>query len=358
MADAITAALVDDSDDDLKIANRLKPTGIVCAAIRPPNEENSFERLTEQLRTGNYDVVLLDYRLDDEVQHGYRGGTVAARLKEFHPDLPVVLVTTEEKHEQWVRHNPRVAALFDHVVLKEDLSRGLSRAQRAAEIHDLVASYRLLKAAAASMEEAHSAVARLAKATPEDRFAPSLRNTTVRTPELASWFLLELLAYPGPVLPLQDAVARLGITLKAAHRPAVQAWLATAAYAGVFGAMRPRWWRGRIDQHLISDKRDVREASSEDRAAFISDRVGERIAAAHCVWCGESFIERACVLCAAPVDAAHYLVGNVDDRPAWAEPARVCFRCIAQGKAESVRFVTGAEQIAHRLRAGDLKRPA
>jgi len=358
MPDVITAALVDDSDDDLKIAKRLKPTGISCAAIRPPNEQNSFERLTEQLRKGNYDVILLDYRLDDEVQHGYRGGTVAARLKEFHPDLPVVLVTTEEKHEEWVKHNPRVAALFDHVVLKEQLSRAPSRALRAAEIHDLVAGYRLLKTAATSKDEAHAIIARLAQATPRDHFAPSLRNAAVRTPELANWFLLELLAYPGPVLPLQDAAARLGITVKAAQRSAVQTWLTTAAYAGVFGGMRRRWWRGRLEQHLVSDTCDVREAPAEERAAYISDLVGEHIAAARCVWCGGSFIERACVICSEPVDATHYLVGNVDDRPAWAEPARVCFRCIAQGDAENVRFVTGAEPIAHRLRAGDLKRPA
>ncbi|HXH90216.1 MAG TPA: response regulator [Thermoanaerobaculia bacterium] len=355
----IRAALVDDADDDLKIAGRLLRTGIQCDPIRPPDEENSFEQLINQLRAGNYDIVLLDYRLDDEVPRGYRGGTVAARLKEFHPDMPVVLLTTEEKLEASVRHNPRVAALFDHLVLKEDLAHADTRKRRAAEMHDLVASYQILKEEEAQPnDDLYDIVSRLARATEDDRFAPSVRNRAARTPELANWFLQEFLAYPGSVLPISDVAARLGIAQTAAEGDAVRSWLAPASYAGVFATIRERWWRGRLDLRLIGKRSDLRDKPATARAAFISKAIGVRIPPARCAWCGGEYVERACAICKEAVDASHFLVGNIDDRPGWAEPARVCFRCIAQGDAEDVRFITGAEQIAHKLRTGELKRPA
>lgn len=356
--ETISAALVDDSDDDLKIAHRLRPTGIQCAAIRPPNQESSFERLMELLRARTYDVILLDYRLDDEVPRGYRGGTVAARLKEIHPDMPVVLLTTEEKHEQWVRHNPRVAALFDLLVLKEDLAHKSTRVQRAEEIHDLVASYRALKQATTTTDDTHTIINRLAGATKDDRFVASIRSSVARTPELANWFLRELLAYPGSLLALPDVVARLGIRRDDVKGNALQQWLKSASYEGVFGRIHQRWWRGRLDHMLVHKKRDLREGTATTRAAFISEQIEQEVRPAFCVWCNGEYPERACTICDEPVDASHYLVGTIDDRPAWAEPARVCFRCIAQGAAEHVRLVAGAESIAHRLRTGELKRSA
>lgn len=354
----INAALVDDADEDLKIAGRLRRTGIRCEPIRPLNEENSFELLIEKLRAGNYDIVLLDYRLDDEVARGYRGGTVAARLKEFHPDMPVVLLTTEEKFQAWVSHNPQVAALFDHVILKEHLAHAGTRELRAAELRDLVASYHILREEAQSIDDLHDIVSRLARATGDDRFAPSIRNTAARTPELATWFLREFLTYPGSVLPISDVAARLGITRQAAGSDAVRSWLAPASYTGVFATIRERWWRGRLDQRLIGKRSDLRDKPAAARAAYISKATRESVTPARCVWCAGEYVERACAICQEAVDASHFLVGNIDDRPGWAEPARVCFRCIAQGDAEDVRFITGAEQIAHKLRTGELKRPA
>lgn len=107
-----------------------------------------LRQLRERLGDSGYDIVLLDYRLDDRAEDrvmtvNYRGGTIAAALKEQLPHIPLVLVTTADKFEASLEHNARVKRLFDLTVLKENLLTPLEqRSLIANDIKDLAIGYR------------------------------------------------------------------------------------------------------------------------------------------------------------------------------------------------------------------------
>src|ERR1700674_2132090 len=139
----IRAALVDDNDQDLKIAGRLTQVGLPCDPIKPgPNADELRTKLASDLQKKKYNVVILDYRLDDSTPSiSYRGRTVAASLKDRFPSIPIVLLTTEQKLQRWVEHNPNVRDLFDLQILKNRLSSRAGRVEAAQGIRDLAIGY-------------------------------------------------------------------------------------------------------------------------------------------------------------------------------------------------------------------------
>ncbi|MFI5110346.1 MAG: response regulator [Terriglobales bacterium] len=103
---------VDDCDDDVRLSMRvLEKAGyeIHKHVVETP------EQFARALRSGNYDLILCDYRLP-----GWNGGDVLAMVRDSGQELPVVLVTGTLGEETAVEMIKLGAVDF---VLKHRLSR-------------------------------------------------------------------------------------------------------------------------------------------------------------------------------------------------------------------------------------------
>jgi DNA-binding NarL/FixJ family response regulator len=352
----VTAILVDDQESSLRYADRLTQAGLDCNKLKPLKQSQD---LVNSIRQADCDVVILDYRLDDSNEVAYRGGTVAAQLKEALPDLPVVLLTSEAKLRQSLEHNPQIYRLFDLQLLKEDLHKPEQWKLQASRIKDLALGYRQIRTQVAAQSEGTEAerwitLGRLLEASEQEQAllpqfcqGPAPRQTT----EIAGW-MKELRSYPGLLLAEDHVRVLLGLTSDSFKEPALQKALQKARYTGVLSGLEPRWWRARASRVLRTIASQQAMGTAKERVAALAKKVKRPLEADHCVVCQSGEIDRVCHLCRRAVDRSHVLSAHVDARPAWAEPAMVCFKCIRNGKAEHVRFLAGTEGLVQELRSG------
>jgi two-component system, OmpR family, response regulator len=67
--------------------------------------------------THNPDVVILDYRLDGVVRNAMNGIKTLDKIKEFNPDIPVVMLSSQDKIEVAINCMHHMA--YDYVVKSE-----------------------------------------------------------------------------------------------------------------------------------------------------------------------------------------------------------------------------------------------
>jgi CheY-like chemotaxis protein len=361
----VRALAVDDEDESRTTLERLSGYGFRCTAIPPPKPEGFKEEIFARIERDAIDVVLLDFRLDDQslpedTPVSYRGGMLAAALKE-RLLTPIILVTTEEKLREHVTDNPRIRNLFDHTLLKSKIGGRREERQAAAnQIIDLAEGFRRIRDAfddPGSEAKARKAVCGLLGIDGKgiDRLEERLRaSVPTKTAELANWLLQSLLRYPGPLLDEGEARSRLGLTQDSFGKESVQGWAEAARYHGVFGRLHPRWWEGQILTRLQEAAGDATFSEASKRVSAIAAACGERgLTAARCTWCEEELVQRTCHVCRGAVDATHHLVARVDERPPWALPAVVCFRCIATGRDEqiaAIQFGPGSRSLIDELK--------
>jgi two-component system OmpR family response regulator len=65
----------------------------------------------------NPDVIILDYRLDDIVRNAMNGIETLDKIKEINPDIPVVMLSSQDKIEVAINCMHHLA--FDYVVKSE-----------------------------------------------------------------------------------------------------------------------------------------------------------------------------------------------------------------------------------------------
>ncbi len=361
----VRALAIDDDEEGRTTLERLGRYGVECIATPPPRADTFPEEIIGRIERKQIDVVLLDFQLDDQSQPGehpvsYRGGMLAAAIKEKLP-TPIVLVTTEEKLSEFVADNPRIRSLFDHQLLKSQLSGSHEeRKKAAAEIKDLATGFRRIRQALDSTGDAKKSRAAARALLDIDQEELTRLEERLQAPvplkpvEFASWLLQGLLIYPGPLLDAGEARSRLGLSERAFANENVQDWADEARYKGVFGELHRRWWEGQLLICLQRAAGDRSFGNAQNRAEAIAKECGERdLPAAQCTWCEKGLVQRTCHVCRKAVDTTHNLAARVDERPTWALPAIVCFRCIETGRAENIpciRYGPGSIQLIDELK--------
>lgn len=337
---SVVVLLIDDNAEDHKIAGRLTSSGLQCRAIGPGGSLDALVSEVEQRAdSGEADAVILDYRLDDTDSGGeqfpHRAGTLAAELKEHRPLLPLVLLTTEGKLQQWLFRTPQVHALFDLLVLKPETTTEGGRKRIVVAVDDLTVGFRSLEGygRGSGWGELGGLLGATAEEL-EDLADCFPAGPPVGDAEAANWLLRLLLDRPGPLLGLADAAARLGVT-QASFR-ANLSMLQELRYTGPFWRLRPRWWRGRLQR---------------GRSEGVSPAT--TLVAANCRVCTEESASRACMVCREGIDLRHGVRVHDDASLAWAEPQLVCYDCIAEGRAEHVTFPRGMASLVDELRTGE-----
>ena len=273
---SLQAVFVDESSTDLKLARRLTRGGMRADGWHPGGSvESLVARVAQAARSGGCDILLLDYRLDEEpdeagVRARFRGGTVAAALREKAPELPVVLVTTVAKLEENLEEELAGSQSIRYEIMKGELQDYRYRPQIIEELVDLAAGFETATATVSRARTGNqwTVLGRLIgiDGTELESLEKAVSQPLPKPGYLvARWLLHELLRFSGPLLPEEDTATRLGLTLEGFRRATVRNWASRASYRGVFSVLRERWWRSRIGQHdqVSSDRRRFTLRTSE-----------------------------------------------------------------------------------------------
>jgi len=352
---SVRSVLIEDNVDDQRFADRFQSAGLPCEVLAP---SPSKEDLVANVLRGKFDLVILDYRLDDAQGIDYRGGSVAAELKERDPLLPLVLFTAAEKRVNFARRNPTLSELFDFVVEKESAQTLDDRRRLASQLADLARGYKRVR----------SSFIRSKSATPQEILERSMGAREGELPDqthtssdadaavVVRRVLKYLLRFPGPLIDASKARALLGLTERSFRRTEVTDWLADARYSGIFSTMFERWWRSRLQEQLIAASDDGIPVLSVDRARNVATACGLRsLKAGKCNWCARTDTGDACEVCGESVDGTHCLTATDEDRPSWADPYVVCFRCIQLGRAQDAMFIGPSQSIARKIANGTIE---
>lgn len=366
-AKAVRAMLLDDNEDDREMFGRLSQYGLPCTAMAPPLLSAVEEEVVIPVNDGTYDLVLVDFLLDQESTDSaqsvtYRGSTPAALLKDRCPHVPVVLVTTEDRYREYIEQRTELSTLFDFVVSKREVRDRDGRRDVAEKLQDLALGFRKLR----SVVEIQDAAARWERfgealvATDEELH--SLREAWPdalpgSASELARWLLKGLLKYPGPLRDGAETAVMMGLVRGAMVDSTIREWTSGVAYSGVFARVHERWWSSRLLEALEGALGESALNPSGERAAALARLIGlEEPQVARCNWCDEPNVHRICSVCGVAVDSTHHLEAKHAQRPTWALPAVVCFRCIETGEDEevAVRYGPGTTDLVDELRSGQL----
>lgn len=367
-AATLNAILLDDNEDDRETFRRLERYGLPVKATAPPSL-SGLEDIVSAVHEGDYDLVLVDFLLDQEAPEPeevatYRGSAPAALLKDRCPQVPVVLVTTENRYHQYLEHRSQLGSLFDLYLPKSRVRTQEDRQIVADELRDLALGFRRLTSIA-TCEDSNERWGKLQDAlAATDEELRCVREVWPNelpdsVSELAQWLLKGLLKCSGPLRDETETAVMIGVTGATMKDEAMRAWAETAEYTGVFSKICQRWWSGRLLDALEDSLGELAFGPSGERASALAENVVlQEPFVARCSWCEEPSVHRVCWICGDPVDATHHLRIGRSQQPSWALPEVVCFRCIETGEDEAagIRYGPGTADLIEDLRAGRLRR--
>ena len=349
----IKIVLVDDTDTDREeLPRRIQEFGDgkfeVASLPPPPNLD-----LTE-LRSAGADLFLVDYELDTRQKDGsvapYRGMTFAARLRERHPEYPIVLLTRSDL-PAWAtaQRTVETGGSFDDIVYKDtgiesephatcatltSLAYGyrqLRECNRYTDRHTVTALLELLGTDEAGREEAREAL------PPSDGWSEF---------EAAHWIRSVLLRYPGVLYDEAHAATALDISVDSFREGQIQEILGPAKYQGPFSEERQRWWR-----HSLFDIANrlcaATERASGARNGFrlaAGEKLGLELAASADDKTGVSPADTVCHLLGVPVRIETSLPYQPDARPPVMDEARISFRAIRESNDVDETYINQANR--------------
>lgn len=362
MTDSVKVLIVDDdAAESALLAGLLNKGGddLVCEVARPRGSvEATAALIKERLDTDDPRLLLLDYRLEDHRTDdgdiaAFRGGTVAGYVRDQDPDLPIVLLTSEEKLHLFVERRPGMKQHFDWTLLKEKVAAKDDGAVAHARLVDFALTWESARDGSDDERETWRRLGELMSASPEglEQFA-SLEPEPPRGDvpgDILHWMLKRAHHLRGPLI--DDATTRvmLGLTPESFDQEVVAEWLEPSRYRGGLGSFGRRWWAHLVSSQLAEACSGSRPIDATERVRHLSEALGLHLIHETCTWCGGERTIHACLLCRQATDAAHSLTPLGEPLPAWADPEVVCYRCVAEGHASTLRFPPGAQDIVSAL---------
>ncbi|HWW68267.1 MAG TPA: response regulator [Solirubrobacterales bacterium] len=362
MSDPVKILIVDDDRDESEsLADLLNKSGndLVCTAVQPYGSvEVTAKLIREQLDTDAPRLLLLDYRLaDHQMANGrvadFRGGTVASHVRDEDPDLPIVLLTSEEKLHQWVERRPGMRQHFDWTLLKSSVAAKDHGVRAHAYLVDFALTWQRARGWPDDEQETWRRLGELMSAPPEglEQFV-TLEPKPPRgdvAGEILHWLLKRAHRLRGPLIDDASARVMLGLTPESFEAPEVQQWLQPARYEGGLKAFGRRWWTHLVSDRLAEACGGARPIEASERVRHLAATLSIDLGVEMCAWCKGERTLHACLLCRRATDAAHCLTPLGEPLPAWADPQVVCYRCVAEGRAAQLHFPPSAQEIVDAL---------
>ena len=332
----MTFRLVLIEDDDRRaLARRIENLGDTTFTVQPlapPTDLNDMEFVLGS----NPDLVLIDYELDsaqpDSSIANYRGTTLAARVREESPEVPIVLLTRSNLGT-WLEAQRTVEAgsIFDEVLYKEEDLRHRPDASHS----KLVSLARGYKALGETEDRTSADLLEMLQTDEEGSQAASEAQPPSddwAVFEAANWVRFVLLRYPGVLYDGAHAATALGVSTKHFLNDDMQQLLKSAEYRGPFCEEYQRWWRHSLfdEANRLSSQIDETVGFREGFRLAASEALGVELEPARDVETGISPADTVCYLLGVPVRIETSLPYQPDTRPPTMDPARISFKAIRE----------------------------
>jgi CheY-like chemotaxis protein len=365
----VRAVIVDDDETEAgALADLLRAGGddleVVLQAPLSSVEATAASTL-EALGEQGARLVLVDYRLGDNPIEGgdivrFKGGAVAGYIRDQNPEVPIALLTSEEKLHDWVERRTGIKEIFDWTLIKKEISAEGGAERARARIVDYARSWE----AASTWGEEDALWERMAELlnAPEGEIAlfEELEAEPPRaevTAEVMHWVLFDALLTPGPLIDSDTARVVLGLDHDSFGRKGVSEWLADARYDGALNTFAERWWGSLVRAKLAEAAAGTRPLDASARASALGAKLGVELRHEGCSWCRGERTLQACHQCGKATDAAHSVRPLSRPLPAWADSWVICYSCIADGSAEEITFPQSAHDVVLALTEGRIQPP-
>lgn len=342
---AFKGLFIDDTEEESIFATLLSTRGSEGLAIeyRPVSEAAI---LAGEIFETNPDIIALDFRLDENPEMiapklAYKGSGLAQLLRDkasVQPlqDFPIVLISAEEKFEQFYRPDSTAHDLFDRTYGKVYASENSSQVK--SELLALCSGYRLLKSI---WTADRLSVFGLDGAEREVVESQELRTMAqVAAPHIMARVILRnIIDRPGILLSDAEIAAKLGLS---EIGPLEEKLVANnLMYDGIFHQGWRRWWAHRFADWAtdLFGQRPVNMLGSE-RRALLEAKFNLTLSPAESTW-NRSQDERfafACAACDRPGEIRHSVAAFDPSAPRYTQRRRICWDCIQTGRYEQARL--------------------
>lgn len=329
--------LFDDRDGEV-LASRL--TALAGGSTRvipvlPPGDLLSDPKTLLKRSNDHPELFLVDYELDTGQADGsianYRGTTLAARLRDLFPEVPIVLFTRSTL-PTWTaaKRTVKAGGAFDATMYKDTDLRANPESVKAT-LRSLANGFKVLR------ETSRRTTTRLLELLDADERGQAEAQRVLpptdgwRAVEASQWVRGVLLSYPGILYNASYASVALGVSRDSLRRQDLLSLLEPAEYHGVFSTEDRHWWRHSLFEIVCElSSSTTRSAGSRDAFRLAANEIlGDELA--------PSVDEETrmapdtvCYILDIPTRIESSLPYRPDSRPAAMDQARVSFRAIRE----------------------------
>lgn len=226
----------------------------------------------------NYDLLLLDFRLTENKKVIFDAPTIAQTIRtvggEAHLDIPIVLISSEEKITDYYRdfssHD-----LFDYAIEKRAFLADVEKFS--CRFNDVINAYKAVKEN--NKDVAASLGIRKEKMKELDyRIFEQLSSETYSTDVFAftSYILKQIIRSIGVLIGEDILLARLGIAKSSNDWAKLKETLNPFRYKGIFSSSYNRWWSADMEQWWKSEisEASLRRLSAQKRVELLKGKTG------------------------------------------------------------------------------------
>lgn len=366
---------IDDKDSESQYAKHLTTGSGGEISFEFRRADTELTTLADEILAGNYGVLAVDYRLDEnqigtDPKNRYRAGALAQLVRERildnpDSDLPVVLVSVEQNVRNYYRPDLTAHDLFDRVYTKDDVVRTTAPLQ----ILSLANGYETFRRFIRKEMDLNEVLG----LAPDERGFVSEDEiqdiATLAAPHQVAHCFFELfIDRTGKLLRENDLLARLGLALDTPDKDKLLEILSVSnvTYTGALSDGWPRWWEHR----LRAWGRDVAGIELGDvpamkRALILNEKFELQLKAAISRWTesSDALFAVACASCGSPTELQYAVPAYDNSRYKSVERKRICWACVesgdyqeTRGKREPLRIDSGGKLIAEKIEGGLITR--
>lgn len=254
------------------IVHDLKSQGFEADHYNP----ESLDEL--MIRAKDYDLLLLDFRLTENLKIIFDAPTIAQTIRTVggtaHLDIPIVLISTEDKITDYYRdfssHD-----LFDFSVKKQTFLENLEK--YAGRFNSAIEAYKIVADSNKNLEKCLGITGEFLKSL-DYRISEQLSTETYSQDVFAftSYVLKQIIRSIGVLIGEDVLLARLGISKKSKEWEKVLKRLEPFRYRGIYANSYCRWWSQEIERWWKNEisETSLRRLPAQKRVDLLREKLG------------------------------------------------------------------------------------
>ena len=333
----IKTVFIDDNQDDLqKYKEKFEEderTKNLFNII--PISENKIEKIKEEIKKENPDLLLMDFDLTKPIGDiciGISGVALSVELRESFQEIPIVLFTRKDVFN--IETYPsRIKLVLDGIVYKSDVF--IDNSKNINSLYELASGFKKLREV---QSKDWINLIKTINAPNIDYEMLKLSNPPIAQDgkwsisEATNWLRNILFKYPGILYDPIHSATFLGITCDSFLDEAVQKFFTLAKYSEVFNPPEGRWWKSKLQEiaESIMNNEEKDLFTNEGFPLAWERKSKKQIERSKCIYRGESPAECVCYILKKPVKIKYSLSYKPDSRPSVMDEARVSFKAIRE----------------------------